>query len=351
MRNIKFDIKFDIKYGHIIHIHYLFTLFIMETYEDTKYFTDKEHLKETLDMYGVAIIPNVLNSQECKQMTDGMWDYFEHITQEWPIPISRRSIPSWREIYKLYPKHSMLFQHHGVGHMQTIWDIRQHPDIVDIFAHFWSCTPEDLLVSFDGCSFNIPPEETNRGWNRNHTWYHCDQSPTRNGFECVQSWVTGLDVNEGDATLAFMEGSQAYHAEFGQHFGVTEKKNWYKLQREEEQFYIDKGCAYKKVKCPKGSMVFWDSRTIHCGTEAMRERPTPTFRAVIYLCYMPRHTSTERMLRKKQKAFNELRTTSHWANKPTLFSKDPRTYGGVLMEYTPIDPPIVSELGRTLAGF
>ena len=304
----------------------------MDTYEDVKYFTTKENLKKTLETYGVAIIPNVLTDQECKQMTDGMWKYLEYITQKWDTPINRRNITSWREFYKLYPKHSMLLQHHNVGHMQEIWNQRQKPKIVDIFSHFWNTPPEELLGAFDGCSFNPPPEETNRGWNRNHTWYHCDQSPIRTGFECIQSWITGLDVEEGDATLAFMEGSQQYHKEFGETFGITEKKDWYKLTREEEQFYIDKGCAYKKIKCPKGSLVCWDSRTIHCGSEAIRDRARPTFRAVIYLCYMPRHTSSEKMLLKKQKAFNELRTTSHWANKPKLFPKDPRTYGGELME-------------------
>ena len=323
----------------------------MDTYEDVKYFTTKENLKKTLETYGVAIIPNVLTDQECKQMTDGMWEYLEHITQKWDTPINRRNITSWREFYKLYPKHSMLLQHHNVGHMQEIWNQRQKPKIVDIFSHFWNTPPEELLVSFDGCSFNFPPEETNRGWNRNNTWYHCDQSPTRAGFECMQSWVTGLDVNDGDATLAFMEGSQKYHEELGKTFGITDKKDWYKLTREEEQFYVDKGCAYKKIKCPKGSIVFWDSRTIHCGAEAMRERTTPTFRAIIYLCYMPRTMSTPRMIKKKQKAFNELRTTSHWANKPTLFSKHPRTYGGELMEHTVIEQPNVTDLGRKLAGF
>jgi len=323
----------------------------METYEDTKYYTTKEKLKQTLETYGVAIIPNVITNSECKEMTDGMWEYLEYITQEWPTPISRNSVSSWREFYKLYPKHSMLLQHHNVGHMQAIWDLRQNPKIVDIFAYFWECLPEDLLVSFDGCSFGVPPEETNRGWNRNNTWYHCDQSPTRSGFECVQSWVTGLDVNEGDATLAFMEKSNQYHKECGEVFDIKEKKNWYKLKREEEQFFIDKGCEYKKIKCPKGSVVFWDSRTIHCGTEAMRERTKPNFRAVIYLCYMPRHSSTKKMIEKKQKAFTTLRTTSHWANKPTLFSKDPRTYGGELLKHTIIQPPILSDLGRKLAGF
>jgi len=35
--------------------------------------------------------------------------------------------------------------------------------IVKIFAEIWGCTPEELLVSFDGFSFGLPPEETKKG--------------------------------------------------------------------------------------------------------------------------------------------------------------------------------------------
>jgi len=66
----------------------------------------------------------------------------------------------------------MLIQHWNIGHMQSVWNIRQNKNIVDIFSTLWNCTNEELLVSFDGISFNLPPEVMKRGWNRNNTWYH-----------------------------------------------------------------------------------------------------------------------------------------------------------------------------------
>ena len=245
----------------------------MDIYEDTKYYTTKEKLKETLSTYGVAIIPNVINDQECQQMTNGMWEYLEHITQKWPLPISRRNPGSWGEFYKLYPKHSMLLQHHNVGHMEAIWDLRQNPKIVDIFAHFWNTTPYELLVSFDGCSFGVPPEETNRGWNRNNTWYHCDQSPIRPGFECVQSWINAYDTNEGDATLVILENSHNFHKKFQEFFNIIDKKDWFKLNQEHYNFYINNNCLEKIIKCPKGYGVFWDSRTVHYGKPINKTSP------------------------------------------------------------------------------
>ena len=66
---------------------------------------------------------------------------------------------------------------------------------------------------------------------------------------------------------------------------------------------------------------------------------------------MPRELSTQKLLEKKQKAFQELRTTSHWANKPTLFPKNPRTYGNELPTITKINQPNLTDLGKKLAGF
>ena len=321
----------------------------MKQYRFSKYTTTKDNLRHTLKKYGVAIIPSVLDDSECDKMVSGIWDYFEHISQKWIIPINRDNIDSFREIYKLYPLHSMLFQHYSIGHSQVCWNARQNPKIVDIFKTLWETN--ELLVSFDGLSFNLPPEETNRGWYRGNTWYHTDQSYTRPDFEGVQSWVTGLDVNKGDATLAFMEKSNIYHEEFAKTFGITNRGDWHKLTREQEQFYADKGCKYKKLYCPKGSIVFWDSRTIHCGCEALKERENSNFRAIVYLCYTPKLWCPPNMIKKKQKAFTEMRTTNHYPHNPRLFAKVPRTYGGVVPEITPINPPVVNELGLKLAGF
>ncbi len=319
-------------------------------YEFNKYITTKDNLRKTIDTYGVAIIPNVLNDQECKDMYDGIWNFLEHITQAWPIPIKRTDNSSWREFYKLYPLHSMLIQHWNVGHSQVNWDLRQKDKIIDIFATIWNCKKDDLLVSFDGLSFNPPPEVTNKGWNRQLVM-HTDQSYTKNNFNCIQSWVTALDVNDGDATLAVLEGSNKYHQEFAANYKVTDTSNWYQLSEEQRQFYIKKGCTLKKIMCPKGSMVFWDSRTIHCGVEPVMSRAKENIRAISYLCYMPRSLCSAANLKKKQTAFHQLRTTSHYPCSPKLIAKDPRTYGGQLPTITPISSPVLTPVGLRLAGF
>lgn len=200
-------------------------------YEGEKYYANIHNVMEVLEEYGVAIIPSILTDRECDDIFRGFWDFFEKISENWETPIDRGDEDSWRGLYSLYPMHSMLIQHWNVGHAQVSWNIREHPGVVEVFSRIWDCEPEDLVVSFDGLSFAAPPETTGRGWYRGNTWYHSDQSFTRNEFECVQSWVTPLDVEEGDATLSILEGSHKYHKRFGKRFKITEKDDWYKLSK------------------------------------------------------------------------------------------------------------------------
>ena len=163
--------------------------------------------------------------------------------------------------------------------------------------------------------------------------------------------MTGPAVNEGDATLAILEGSHKYHKEFATHFKITKNVQWTKLTKEQIEFYRERNCEFNRIVCPKGSLVMWDSRTIHCGVEANKDRAQPNFRAIVYVCYAPRSKCTESNIKKRQKAFTEMRATIHDPINTKLFGKKPRTYGQPLPEITPINMPILTEFGFKLAGF
>jgi hypothetical protein len=65
----------------------------------------------------------------------------------------------------------------------------------------------------------------------------------------------------------------------------------------------------------------------------------------------PRKLCSVANLKKKQKAFNELRMTTHWPHKPKLFGKKPQTYGKEFKQPEKLQPPVLTELGKRLAGF
>lgn len=314
------------------------------------YITDINNVNTTLDKYGVAIIPSLLNTKEITNMQTGMFDFLEHITANFEIPIKKDNPDTYKEFYKLYPMHHMLLQHWQVGHAQFIWDIRQNPKVTEVFAKIWNCNQEDLLCSFDGASFHLSSEITGKG-SFTKNWYHTDQSYTHNYLECIQGWVTAYDVNEGDATLAFLEGSHKLHEYFAQEFEITENKDWCPLSKTGLDFYLNNECKEKKIVCPAGSLVLWDSRTIHCGVQHIKNRPKPNFRCVAYICMTPRNWATANILKKKQSALENLRMTNHWPHRPRLFPIHPHTYGEELPIVCNINPPILTDLGKRLAGY
>lgn len=338
----------------------------MDKYERSKqYHCTLETLKATLDQYGVAVLPRVLDHAKAAKLADGLWEYLEHISQSWEKPLSRSDPTTWKQIYDLMPSHSMLMQHFGIGHSQAVWDVRQDPAVLEVYAKLWNCEPKELLASFDGASIGMPPETTKRGWQDDtRYWLHTDQSYRRNKVECYQSWVTAHDVNKGDATLVVLEGSHLLHKEFAETFFQGTKppaKDWYQLKTADEVSFYRERCSEVRIQCPAGSMVLWDSRTIHQGGQPLKGRPEARERAIVYLCYQPRNhlpsgtkakdKTKAKAIEKKRRVFEARRMTSHWPLKSTLFPTKPQHYGKGLPEITPVPDPVLTSLGKSLAGF
>jgi hypothetical protein len=152
--------------------------------------------------------------------------------------------------------------------------------------------------------------------------------------------------------LTILEGSNKYHADFANHFKPTNPDDWTILTQEQIDWYTNvKGCVKTNIKCPAGSLVLWDSRTIHCGKEPDSNRLEPNYRCVGYVCYTPRKLATTNYLKKKINAWVELRTTSHWPHKPKLFPEFPRTWGKPLPNIVKIPKPVINDLAYRLIGY
>lgn len=295
-----------------------------------------------MEKYGVAIIKNVLDTSECENITESMWEFLNGVDDG----ITRDDEKSWVKLQNMYPKHGMLLQNFKVGHAKFVWDVRQNEKIVNIFRKLHN--KNELLASFDGASISLPPEITNRGWNRK-VGYHCDQSYLRDQFECIQGWVNSYDTNEGDATLGFFEKSHKLTIQAREKFNITEKADWYKLN-ESEIAYYKSVCEEKRIKCTRGSLVLWDSRTVHSGIGPEKWRREKNIRCCVYVSYMPRELASEKMIKKRIKAYEEDRMTSHNAINIKLFPKTPRTYGGKLPNVKYVKT-MLNDLGRALVGY
>jgi hypothetical protein len=336
-----------------------------------KYFTTIENVKDTLDEYGVAIIPSLLNEEECDNMVNNMWNYLEHITKDWDNsedysilgqiwnyltssekkdPYKVKSIKkndpaTWKHIYNLTGP-NLIFQYWNIGHSQMCWDVRQNPKIVDIFAKIFNVDRTELIASFDGASIQLPPEVTKFGWReKSKEWFHTDHSYIDSTFKNVQSWVTAFDVNENDATLVILESSHKYHKDCGELFNITSPKNFKVLSKEELDFYLDK-CNKNYITCPKGSLVLWDSRTVHYACEASQKRINQNIRCISYLCYASKKLLDESNKKIRKTAFDHLYSSNHDPLNVTLKYNSPYDDNDDIT--TKINRPVLTELGLNL---
>ncbi len=319
-------------------------------------FVMEYQIREVLERDGVVIIPGVLSPEECDAMYTGMWDMFEHVSSEWEIPVLRSEPSTWKNFKYLKPNNNMMYQMFGLPHSQHLWDIRSNEKIVKIWADFWNVKSEDLLVSFDGFSW-LPPHEEIPDYTHNdftNQWFHLDQTILKTKLEGIQGWVTGKDVNPGDATLIYYDQSHKMLDDFMDNFGVRTKSDWFLLDEEENDFFRSR-CKIKEVTCPAGSLVIWDSRLVHCNKGPDLARSIPNYRCISYLCYMPKSMSDINTINKRVQAFLDMETSNHYASRATLFPKFPRDWEskGYKLEdlIKPIDKPVLNDLGKSLVGF
>lgn len=300
---------------------------------------------ECIDKYGVAIIPGLLDGLECAIVRTEIAELFKYVTNGQ----FDEAIPStWRNLNNiLRPLRGMLHQNWGLGQSQAVWNVRQNPKIIEVFSRIWQTN--DLACSFDGLSYQMPPEDTNLGWSKDE-WWHCDQTYSNSAPDCVQTWVTAYDVTDGDATLAVMPYSHTYHSNIANELGLIGiRDNWYKFTNEQIDWLTNaKGLQKLRIVCPAGSMVLWDSRTIHYGASPMKHRPHKMPRLVIYISMQPRYKLSEEIAAKRKKAFLEQRTTSHHVSQCTLFPKTPRLYGSVTNATQVLQVPMANVNMQTL---
>jgi len=295
-----------------------------------------------LDKYGVAVIPNILDEMEIKDLQDGMWNMLSYLTQNLDVPIDKNNKSTWNQIQQLSPVNGMLLQHYGIGHHQSIWNVRQNPKIVNVFSKIWNEKPENMLTSIDGCSIFLPSNSLID----KTPWFHTDQSYLRNNKICVQGMVTAFDIENGDATLSVLENSHKYHKKFAETFNVKDDEDWYALSNEELSFYKNHKCREHRILAKAGSLILWDSRTIHYGALPLNKKKS-NIRFVTYISQLPKKFATKSIIKKKRQIFEGLRMTTHWANKNILFRKYPCKRN---KKISYIEKPVLTNLGYSLTG-
>lgn len=325
-----------------------------------------------LEEEGYCIIRQVLSTSETEALYQRVWREF--IEKAWPsCKMDDRS--NWQEAFPMHNKVGIFAG--PAGQTQVMWDLRQDPRIVDIFARLWNT--QDLIVSMDGLSFMCPPE-IREGYIA--PWPHVDQSILRRqdnvahnnnppiGFVSesllktepftIQGQFLFEDSLDSDGGFYCIPKS---HLRFPEFAPLIETLATLERPKFLDEFFRnntdESGNPYqmKHITAPRGSVILWDSRTVHWNQHASKDRPYidhPKVRMVGYLCYVPkaRLSAEGRNLRKE--AFEKGVATGHNPVYPELrYSKDliDPNFVEYLEDRSYIQPKIIlTPLGKSLLG-
>lgn len=297
----------------------------------------QSYLKD-LEEQGYCVIPEVLSRDEAEMLYQRVWHEF--IEQAWPnCRMDDRS--NWKETF---PMHNRMGIFAGpAGQTQVMWDLRQDPRIVGIFAGIWNT--DDLIVSMDGLSF-MCPQEIRKGYIE--PWPHVDQAILQRqdnvahsnlpplGFVSESSLKTQPytiqgqflfeDSYEGDGGFYCIPRSHLRFSELAPQLEGLWTLPITNAERKEMRlklltsFFGDSG---KQIKAPKGSLILWDSRTVHWNQHADVNRTESKVRMVGYLCYVPKSRMSAADQAQRLLAFQLGVSTGHNPIDPELkFTKD-----------------------------
>jgi len=218
--------------------------------------SDLDDLQSKLDEYGVAVLPEVFKKDECDEFRNKVWS---KLCQKHDI----KNIKDY--MAKINPIHGGLIHSNGVSLYSEVLDLKTDERAIEPFRRIWN--EKELTVSLDGLYIGPPAEQTGYFFNPDRLIhgesFHTDQASTKKTKCCVQSFITLESIESGDGCLSVLTNSHKYHAEFFELFNLKVNFDWFVLSEKHLKWFIEeKKCKWNTILAPKGSMIFWDSRTM-----------------------------------------------------------------------------------------
>lgn len=314
--------------------------------------------RQELITQGWTVVRDVLPRDQVDLLVNQAYEWIENLG----TGIRRGDASTWTSDRWPFNVHGII-QKGDVGQSDWVWSIRTQ--VKPVFEDMYGTTR--LVTSFDGASFDPPQEQTKILQDiEGRASMHVDQGGTRTGLHTVQGMVTLFDIDECDSTLRIVPRSHLLQRPIFRAL-LEETKDKEKLKKAGGYRFSDKdlerlvlkphGLELKRVSMPAGSIVLWDSRLIHGKGGPQLPRPIPRWRIVSYVCMTPARWCTKAALRKRVRAFEQVRMTMHNPHEVKLFSAMPRTYGSIkLMEkwnkfQWRTNPPDVTPTMRGLVGY
>ena len=274
----------------------------------------KQHLTE--EGYGVIKLNPIASHEDWMQLLQELHPDFNSIDRNtWTNKIMPQNFAKAIQGENHLPQSSLA------------WSIRTNPQIRAAFAFVHNCLPDDLCVSMDAVSISWTCE------NKSKLWPHDDQVKGIEGGDkySVQGAYNTLSVGDENRGLCVVPRS---HVSWSERMDELKKlkllgKSHFSADGDKSSYYRDtyapklvkpelKKPELKKLLIPEHCLTLWNSRTVHCNSNDLRDRPDldgkPQMnRLTSFVTWMPKAWRSEEVLRQKKEAWKAGKCTSHWA--------------------------------------
>jgi len=293
----------------------------------------KLSMMEHLSLYGWAIdkVPNY-NPEDIRNM---FLAWLHKVCDEF----DPKDSDTWNRENVPYRDRGLLRR--WIGHSDFVWKTRIA--CIPIFEKIWGT--KDLLTSFDGGAF-MKSLRYGKEYKTKH-WMHCDQGRDITHFACVQGVVNLFENGPLDGGTILVSGAQHKFVEYINKHPVDGIGRLFPIDPFDP---ILKDCQIVKPCLKPGEILLFDSRVFHCNTNPKSNNP----RMCIYVSMMPRQYCGQEDLNKRIKAFEEGRTTCHWAYGPE-FSVVPLSSNPLYSKGLPVpkqvETTVLTEDMKKLIGY
>lgn len=266
-----------------------------------------------LEKYGYVAV-KVMCETEINDIRNDIWTWLENIG----TGIDRINLNTSIDINDTWPEQTKgIINSYGIGQSKFMWKCRVHDNVIRVFQNLWGM--RDLITSFDGaCIIPLTKDFTIPSRNYHTSWAHRDQSPLINVRMCIQGGLNIYDnLEEDDGGFVVWEGSHTINWASIDEKANNIKHHWYRIKNDSICMnYLNIHCQSKIIRVPAGTMILWDSRTIHENIKPTIHATNP--RMVVLICMTPRSFASEQTLHKRRECFMNHRTTTHIPHELTI---------------------------------
>ena len=264
---------------------------------------DDVNWKEYLDKYGFVVINNVLDDEAYADLFTKFYLNWSNVARNFDFhdktTWTRENCPMMWDIG--------MITGYGLAHAGFQWGLRTHPSVLDIWKRLHGT--DDLVVSFDGFSVFLTPEQ------KPNMWLHVDQNP-KDPLYSIQGAYNFMPVGEEDAGFVVVPGS---HKTFCPDVGEDHKF----IPVSPHDVHVDYAV---KLLIPKNCFVLWNSKTIHANDGMSATKTRELNRVTSYICYFPKEQRPENMLMLRANGYHRAVNCGHYA---IDYNKKQKPYGSM----------------------